>query len=130
MLVVDASFVVDACLVNSGLERLRKHEAVAPPLMWSEVLSVLHELQYRRTISPDLAAQARRRLLDAPIASRKPAALSERTWLIADGFGWAKTYDAEYVALAQLLHCPLLTLDARLQKTASRLVAIANVADL
>jgi predicted nucleic acid-binding protein len=35
--------------------------------------------------------------------------------------GWAKTYDAEYVALARLLGCRLVTLDARLRRGADRL---------
>jgi predicted nucleic acid-binding protein len=35
-------------------------------------------------------------------------------WQLADGLGWAKTYDAEYVALAKILGCRLVTLDMRL----------------
>lgn len=44
--------------------------------------------------------------------------------------GWAKTYDAEYVALAHLLGSRLLTLDARLRRTASRLVEILGPTEL
>ena len=40
---------------------------------------------------------------------------------MADELGWAKTYDAEYVALARLLNCRLVTLDARLRRGAARL---------
>jgi predicted nucleic acid-binding protein len=35
--------------------------------------------------------------------------------------GWAKTHDAEYLALAQLLGCRFVTLDARLHQGAARL---------
>jgi predicted nucleic acid-binding protein len=35
--------------------------------------------------------------------------------------GWAKTYDAEYVALARLLGARVVTLDARLRRGADRL---------
>jgi predicted nucleic acid-binding protein len=35
---------------------------------------------------------------------------------MATRLGWAKTYDAEYLALARLLHCPLLTINARLAR--------------
>ena len=30
--------------------------------------------------------------------------------------GWAQTYDAEYLALARLLRCRLLTTDAKLKR--------------
>jgi integrase len=36
-------------------------------------------------------------------------------------FGWAKTYGANYVALARLLDCRLVTLDARLRRGTARL---------
>jgi len=48
--------------------------------------------------------------------------LGPRAWAIADALGWAKTYDAEYVALAQFVDCSLLTLDARLARGASAVV--------
>ena len=43
---------------------------------------------------------------------RSPKRLGEEAWRVADELGWAKTYDAEYVALARLLDCRLVTLDA------------------
>jgi predicted nucleic acid-binding protein len=43
------------------------------------------------------------------------------TWRIADDFGWAKTYDAEYVALAKLNECRLVTVDTRLRRGTDRL---------
>ncbi len=33
---------------------------------------------------------------------------------MADALGWAKTYDAEYLALAALLRCRLVTVDEAL----------------
>jgi predicted nucleic acid-binding protein len=42
-------------------------------------------------------------------------------WQVADELAWAKTYDAEYVGLARLLRCRLVTLDARLRRGADRL---------
>lgn len=49
---------------------------------------------------------------------------------MAEELGWAKTYDAEYVALARLNNCRLLTLDARLKRAAGHLVDIVAPSEL
>jgi predicted nucleic acid-binding protein len=130
MLVVDASFAIEASLTANGLDRLDGRGAVAPPLLWSEVTSVLHEMQWRKAISSELATQARHRFARVSIAKGNPARLTAHAWAIADQFGWAKTYDAEYVALAQTLKCPLLTVDARLARAAGGIVAILSPSEL
>ena len=83
-------------------------------MMWSEVSSVLHELRWRREISSELAAVALERLGSAEIKG-----LTAEAWNVADRLGWAKIYDAEYVALARLLRCRLLTTDGKVKATAS-----------
>jgi predicted nucleic acid-binding protein len=98
--------------------------------MWSEATSVLHELRWRREISKELATDALSRLQAAPVIARSPKMLRDQAWKIADRFGWAKTYDAEYIALAQLLRCRLMTLDLRLRRTASQLVTVIGPADV
>jgi predicted nucleic acid-binding protein len=50
-----------------------------------------------------------------------PPELADEAWRIADELGWAKTYDAEYLALASLLDCRLVTVDGRLRRGADRL---------
>ncbi len=100
---------------------LGREALVAPPLLWSEVRSSLHEQVWRRVISAELGRRALGRLSDMPVAPRSPAALGREAWLVADELGWAKTYDAEYVALARLLRSRLLTLDARLVRATERL---------
>jgi predicted nucleic acid-binding protein len=47
--------------------------------------------------------------------------LGGEAWRIAEEMGWAKTYDAEYLALARLLDGHVVTLDARLRSGADRL---------
>lgn len=121
---VDASFVVEACLAESALVRLTERDAIAPPLLWSEALSALHELAWRRQISAQLAAIARDALARAPIRRRAPARLQRDAWEIATRLGWAKTYDAEYVALARWGRCPLLTIDGKLAHAAAREVEV------
>lgn len=114
MVVADASAIVQACLSQADLDALTALDLVAPPLLWSEVTSALHELAWRREITKDLETMARDRFSRIRIASRRPGRLYEEARRLADRFGWAKTYDAEYVALARLLHCRLLTIDVKL----------------
>lgn len=130
MLVVDAAVVVTACLAESGFEPLAKEQLVAPHLMWSEVPSVLHELKWRKEISSSLAAIAMERLAAADVSARHPKGLTAEAWRLADRFGWAKTYDAEYLALARLLRCRLLTTDAKLKRTAAKVLNVIGPTDL
>jgi hypothetical protein len=76
--------------------------------MWSEASSVLHELKSRKEISTQLTDIAMGRLATADVSGRRPKDLTAEPWRIAFQLGWAKTYDAEYLALARLL-----TTDAR-----------------
>lgn len=122
MLVVDASAVVHAALAAEGFALFGDTELAAPPLLWSEASSVIHELRWRREISDQLAAAAFAALMDAPVARRAPRRLQRDAWRIADQLGWARAYDAEYVALARILDCPLFTVDERLRRGAARVV--------
>src|SRR5712691_4293322 len=130
MVVVDAAVVVTACLAESGFEPLAKEQLVAPHLMWSEASSVLHELKWRKEISSSLAAIAMERLAAADVGARHPKGLAAEAWRLADRFGWAKTYDAEYLALARLLRCRLLTTDAKLKRAAASVLNVIGPTDL
>lgn len=130
MLVIDASAGIQACLAAEGFAPLEGQELCAPPLFWSETTSVLHEMLWRREISSKLANIARDRLGQAPVRRQRPKRLHREAWRIAGELGWAKTYDAECVALASSLGCPLLTIDARLAATASRLVDVVGPTEL
>lgn len=120
--VIDASAVVAACVSEGGFDVLLPHTLRSPALLWSESTSVLHQLRWRRAISEELADNARKLLAEAPVTVEQRTDLHDEAWRVADELGWAKTYEAEYVALARLLGCPLITLDARLQRGAGRLV--------
>lgn len=121
MLVVDANVVLAACTRDDGFAGFAGDELVAPPLMWSEFVSSLHQGVWRGERTADEALADLGALRAAPIRSKRSRGLHDEAWRIADEMGWAKTYDAEYVALAMLLGCRLVTLDARLRRGTDRL---------
>jgi predicted nucleic acid-binding protein len=121
VLVLDANVVLAACTRDDGFDGFADEELVAPPLMWSEFLSSLHQGVWRGQRTQDEASADLRAFREAPIRSKSMPRLHVEAWRIADEMGWAKTYDAEYVALARLLGCRLVTLDARLRRGAARL---------
>ena len=104
MLVADAALAVELSLDRLGEQAdsaLGGEELVAPCLLWSEVPSVLSEMAFRGEISRDLATQALERFLTGEIhvAERRHVELTMTAWRIASELGWAKTYDAEYLAM-------------------------------
>ncbi len=122
MLVVDTSVVLKALVAGDvELEALPDPELVAPPLLWSEARSALHEAVFRRELPSERGTSMTNALDRCRIASLVPDGLGAEAWRIADALGWAKTYDAEFCALASLLRVKLVTLDARLRRGADRL---------
>jgi predicted nucleic acid-binding protein len=130
MLVVDASVALPACASPGGFDIFGAEELVAPPLLWSESRSALHEALLRRDIPAVQALRTLEALERAPIRPRAQRRLSRRAWDLANEMGWAKTYDAEYLALAQLLDCRFVTLDARLHRDAARLGFVVSPTEL
>lgn len=135
MLVCDSSLAVELALDRVGEEAtatLGGEELVAPPLLWSEVPSVLHELAFREEISETLGDRALQRFTAGKLAikEQRPDGLASEAWRIATELGWAKTYDAEYLATARLLDCRLVTLDMRLRRGAERLDLVVTPAEL
>jgi predicted nucleic acid-binding protein len=131
MLVIDSSAALFELVSPAGIDALATaNELVAPALLWSEVTSVLHETRWRGEISADLADLALERLCEAAIHRRASADVYRRAWSVADGFGWAKCYDAEFIGLADAVGAPLYTRDARLARRAERLVQILGPDDV
>lgn len=122
---VDASVAVYLASMLKLPDVLGGFDCVAPPLMWSEALSTLVEAAYRGAL-PDAELHLIAERLEAlPVAvAAVDAGHRRRSLEISRTLGWAKTYDAEYVALAQARGCPLLTVDRRLMRGAGRLIEI------
>lgn len=114
-LVCDASAIVTV-LLDSGdygnwlARRLTAAELCAPALLPFECSNVIRRHALGELISSDQAAQAHADLLDLPIDLFPYEALAQRVWQLR---GNLTSYDAAYVALAEALDAPLITMDRR-----------------
>lgn len=126
MLVIDASVLFAACSSPAGFARFGKEELGGPPLLWPETRSALHTAKWRGVISEEAARRALSILESGVVRERRHRRLGTEAWRIADELGWAKTYDAEYLALASLLKAPLATLDKQMRRAAERLGLAAH----
>src|SRR5215211_1641277 len=96
-------FVVDASAVlhlgSEGIEVSGAHELLAPTLLRSQTLSLLHESVQRGEIPADVARDRLARIGRMPIRLLGDAVLRRRAWDLADRLGWPSTFTAEYLAL-------------------------------
>ena len=129
-LVLDSSAALRASSAPDAASDLASHELIGPPLLWSEVYSAVHEALWRREID---AVEARD-VLDAfrglGVRRKSSAALYSVAYQIAPELGWAKTYDAEFLALARLERSIVLTTDARFRRGAERTGLVMDPSDL
>ncbi len=130
MLVVDANVARAACGGEGDGFAVLGDELVSIPLMWSEARAGLHLALHKGQIGREDGAIIHDRLESCPVSRVDPPALGRETWQLAEEFGWSRTYDAEYVALARLLDCRLVTLDTRLRRGTERLGFVVTPAEL
>jgi predicted nucleic acid-binding protein len=123
--VVDAGAVLH--LASAGVEVSGAHELLAPTLLRSQTLSVLHAAVQLGELPADLARDHLSRIGRMKIRLLGDAVLRRRAWDLADQLGWASTYDAEYVALTQLQADAFVTLDAKLARSVEGIVATASI---
>ena len=122
MIVVDASVVVDALVFSHDnpqlWDYLAEEDLHAPALLDHDVTSALRELVLGRHLEPDRAEDALTDFDDLPIV-RWPATdgLRRRVLQLRDDLS---ARDAAYLALAEALECPMVTRDARLDRSAGR----------
>jgi predicted nucleic acid-binding protein len=129
-LVIDASVATEASLADEGLGPLAGHDLLGPALLLSEAVSVIRELAWRGAIPPEHAISSLQRLLALPVRIESPDGHYSLATEVAETLGWAKTYDAEYVALAMASGAPLVTLDDKLRRGAGHLVQILKPDDV
>lgn len=120
---VDASFVVAWLLPEHRTPAVAdawqayaegRDDFVAPPLLYSETLSVIRQVVHRGQLSLDEGQAIADDFLALDIPTPVPAALYHHAYILATRFRQPRAYDATYLALANLLSCEMLTLDARL----------------
>jgi predicted nucleic acid-binding protein len=130
MLVIDANVARAACGGEGGGFAVLGDELVSVPLMWSEARASLHLAIVKGEIGRDDGEIIHDRLENCPVGRVDPPELGTEAWRLGDEFGWGRTYDAEYVAIAKLLGCRLVTLDLRLRRGADRLGFVITPAEL
>ena len=123
--VVDASAVIH--LASEGIKVRSKHELLAPTLLRSQTLSIMHEAVERGEIEAGVARERLERIWEMKIRLLGDAVLRRTAWKVADELGWSSTYDAEYIALTQLQADAFVTMDTELARTASKLVETASI---
>ena len=116
--VIDASVLV-AVLVDSGPEgtwsasRMSEGSLCGPAMILAEAGNALRRMELAGRLSRLSATTAHERLLQLDLELFPYAPYARRVW---DLRGNLTSYDAWYVALAEALDCPLLTLDQRLSR--------------
>lgn len=114
--VCDASALV-ALLVDAGrdgrwaTQQLTAARLLAPDLALFEAANVLRRTTMADQLDQAQAAQAHADLLALPIELWPYEPLAPRAWELRANLS---TYDASYVALAELQDAPLVTLDRRI----------------
>ena len=116
--VCDASALV-ALLLDAGPDgtwvanALTDSILAAPALIGWEVTNILRRHELAGIVSADQAAQAHADLLDLTIERWPYELLAQRAWQLRANL---TTYDATYVAVAELREAPLITLDRQIER--------------
>ena len=119
MIVTDASVLAPA-VDDSGADgrsfrrRLRGETVAVPDLARIESISVIRRQLRSGMLDESQATKAVDDLLELPLVVYPTAQLLHRAWAVRDSI---TVYDACYVALAEILQCPLVTADARLARS-------------
>lgn len=119
MAVLDASVLVEYLAGGAHAEQARAHILAeagglwAPHLIDAEIGHVLRRAVAHGELKPGLASAALSDLADFPLRRAAHVGLLDRAWSLRENVSF---YDGLYVALAERLDEPLLTLDARLAR--------------
>lgn len=131
MIVADASALVEALIASTKAEKVAEaldgQQVHAPDLIGFEILSAIRRRVSAARLTPAGAIAAMRAYEDVehnlelwPLLE----VMTERSVALRDN---VSSYDATYVALAEILICPLVTADARLGRAVDDLIEVIVV---
>ena len=124
-------FVIDSgatlWLARRSIGVSAKHQLLAPTLWRSEVLSALYEAERAGTFTREAAREQLQYVNALKIRLLGDAVLRRRAWELAEELDLPTTYEAEYVALAQLQKGTLVSTDKRWLTRVAGLVPTATV---
>jgi predicted nucleic acid-binding protein len=127
-------FVIDTGatlhLASRGTEISSQHKLLAPTLWRSDVLSKLYEAVRAGKLTREAARERVAYVNSLKIRLLGDAVLRRRAWEVAEQLDLPTTYEAEYVALAQLQKGTLVSTDERWLKRVAGLVPTATVDEL
>ncbi|MFF1878690.1 type II toxin-antitoxin system VapC family toxin [Leifsonia sp. NPDC058230] len=126
--VIDARVAIR--LAVEEREIAEEHELLAPTLIRSQTLSLLHTAAVRGEITKRVAENRLDRIGAMRIRLLGDRVLRSNAWKVADRLGWSDTYDAEYIALTVLQADAFITLDAELAASVEGVVRTAPIDDL
>lgn len=89
-------------------------EMIGPPMFHSEVTSVLREEVYFKRLSQEEGEEAFSLYSGIPIRIVNDIMIYRLAWELARQYNLPRTYDMQYLAVAELSDCELWTLDRKL----------------
>jgi predicted nucleic acid-binding protein len=120
---IDASLALTWLLPaeqNEAANTLRREwdeadvEIITAPLFHAEVTSVLREQVYFGRLLPGEGEEAFSTYLEMGVTSIDGPEIQKKAWRLANRFNLRRTYDMQYLAVAELKDCELWTNDKRL----------------
>lgn len=127
-IVIDASACVElligASLADRIADAVRNAKLFAPDIVTAEVLQALRGLERGGLLTETRASLAVQRLRESSIVRMPTQPLISRIWSLRANLS---SYDACYVALADVLNSPLLSTDAKLAQAPIRGVSLMLV---
>jgi predicted nucleic acid-binding protein len=124
-------YVIDARtllhVVANGIPISPSHQIVAPNLIRSQALALLFEAMRNGEISEEVALRHHQRLTELKMRLLGDRVSRRNAWRIAREQDWDTTYDAEYLAVAELQADALVTVDPAMAGRARNLVPLAGL---